>query len=575
MKSKKGFTLVEIIVVIAILVVIAGIFSVNMINTLNKNKNEEKENVITEIKSAADAYVVANPEEVQKLYEGFGYVDIPVGDLRNAGLLSEDLKDVETGERIPDEEIVRVKLETGDFVGIQYPVNPDDKNAKAWSLVAEDLSVDYSAGVTSKQWCENNKNKFTGLNDSAYTSLGNYANVPSKLYLMDNSNEGLMFTGNYFGTEPDLKVTSCNVNPQVAGTYTITYEFTDPDLKTVKTANRTVYVRTSTSDVISFRATINNNRKIIINATNVPITIVETYKDGSTKTFNTTERDIESIKYKIDGFTTNTPGTRTAKITSLKTNSDGSKPAPVDAGYTVTDSLVDQIEPICTPSGASTCYLRCSQSANYVSYNGAVYRIYKKSGTSISLIYNGTEIRNAYGQVGSCTNNSCCNGGRYVYNQLGQASGSGMRYQTMDTVLDNFFYSKNVTGSKLQSQYTPFGSKRIALLSRADYNQISNSNSCPNNYLTGQNFWLIDSAGTSVGAGTYNKGRNAASAYDYYVTAQGYVTTGGAYKGSTYEGDFGTSSVYTDVFAVRPTIQLNNPKITSGNGTSSNPYVIG
>ena len=58
---KRGFTLVEIIIIIVVLVAIAGLFAVNMISTLKRNKDDETKSIVAQIKSAADAYVVANP----------------------------------------------------------------------------------------------------------------------------------------------------------------------------------------------------------------------------------------------------------------------------------------------------------------------------------------------------------------------------------------------------------------------------------------------------------------------------------------------------------------------------------
>lgn len=573
MRNKKGFTLTEIIVVIAILVVVAGIFSVNMINTLNKNKEEEGKTVVTQIKAAADTYVSTNPSEVEKLYNGFGFVDIPVGDLRDAGLLSEDLKDAETGELIPDDAVVRAKLEQGDSISFTFPVAPEELEAQAWTLVAEDLTIDYDQSISVDTWCANRQNIYKGLYDSNYTNLSNYSSVVSKLYLMDNSNAGAMYTGDYFN-DANLTVTSCNVNPQVAGTYNIIYEYTDPSLNVEKTMNRTVYVRTSGNDVISFTAAINNGGKITLNAANVPITIVETYKDGSTATFNSTAETLNTINYNIANFSTATIGTRTATISSTKTNSDGSTPTAVQVSYTVTDSLAEMVDESkqCTTSSTSgtTCYYRCTQVGNYVNYNGYIYRIYSKTGTSIKLIYNGTEIKGAYGQLGNCTNNSCCNGGRYIYNKLGDSS--NVPSTTMDSILDSFYTSKNVAGTKVQSQSTIYGSKKVALLSRSEYSQISTS--CSSNYLTGVSFWLLDAYSSYQGAVAYNMGSLATYSYEYAVNTNGTVGKAGSYKDYTFEGDYGTTNVKTDILVVRPTIQLNNPTIASGNGTQSSPYVI-
>ena len=458
MKSKKGFTLVEIIVVVAILVVIAGIFSVNMINTLNKNKEEENKSVVTQITSAADAYVSTNPEEVERLYNGYGYVDIKVGELRDNGLLSEELKNPETGERISDDEIVRVRLELGDNVGFTYPLSEEEKNAQAWSMIAQDLTIDYSSTTTSAAWCSNDKNKYSGLYDSNYVNKGNYADVTSKLYLEDNSGtdttKGKMFDGDYFA-DAKLEATSCNVNPQVAGSYIITYKYTDPSSKVEKTMNRNVHVATSTNDVISFTAVINEGKKIMLGATNVPIAITETYKDGKTATFESTTNNLGGIKYSIEKFDTSKVGTRNAYVSTMKTNSDGSRPESQQPSYTVTDSFVEIIgsSPECTPQSGSECYFRGEQEGNYVNYYGKIFRIYyiNKDTNNMKIVFDGNYITAPYGQIGGCIS-SCCNNGRRAYISLGDDSnGFG---NTMDSHLNNFYVSLNGGGTLrfLQSQ---------------------------------------------------------------------------------------------------------------------------
>ena len=569
---RKGFTLVEVIVVIAAIIVIAGLFAFNMINTLKKNKEDEMNSIVAQIKSAADAYVSTNPEEVERLYNGYGYVDIPIGELRDNGYLKEDLKNAETGEKISDDEVVRVKLDIGDYFGFTFPLTPEEKDNRAWALVAEDLTIEYDSAEDANSWCSNDQNKFSGLYDSNYVNKNNYAEVTSKLYLMDNSKEGKMFDGNYF-EEASLESVSCNVNPSKAGTYNVTYKYVDPSLKTEKTIVRTVYVKTSTNDTISFTATINRGKKIPLGARDVPIEIVETYKDGTTAVLNSTENSLGAIGYNIDNFTTDTKGSRVATITTIKVNSDGSKPQPQQPGYVVTDLLVEIVADSenCTPNNASTCYLRCEQTENYVSYHGAVYRIFGMTGNTVKFIYESSEIKAPYGQLGDCTNNGCCNGGRYFYNRLGQ--NATVKQPKMDTTLDNFYTEKNVAGTRLQSQSTPFGSKKVALLMQNDYREISKS--CPHNYLVGEEaFWLVDAAEASGGPGAYNKGVNAAYAYDYAVNTEGEIYKDGAHKDVTFVGDYGTKNVVTAELAVRPTIYLNNPIVLRGSGTEANPYVI-
>ncbi len=567
MKNKKGFTLVELIVVIAILVVIAGLFSVNMIRTMNKNKEEEQQNVVTKIQSAAEAYVSANPEAVERLYNGYGYVDIEVGELRDAGLLSEDLKNAETGVRVGDEELVRVKFQVGDYLEYTYPVDPTEvANTEAYELVADPLYIQYDKDTNSDRWCSLESNYFMGKFDGNGTqSPSDIASIQSKLYLMKESDGKI---ASLSGAE--LKKTECNVNPSVSGTYSITYSYKDIGLNVTKTKERTVYVGTSNNDVDRFTVTINNNRGIILNTNkeSVPVTINEYYRNGSNvpNVINTTVGNMGNVGYQIDKFATNTPGSFTALVKCIKTNSDGSTPSQVEPPYRVIDDLLDVV----------TIPTACTRSANnYVQYNGYKYRVYGKEGNTVKLIYDDARIYAPYGQLGRCTSTSCCNSGRYTYNALGQINvGAGIG-KTMDQYLEDFASQKGLYGEgKLQNQRTPQGGyRRVSLMTMSEYNALSNSGNC-SNFLTGEAFWLADSASVDGGPGNHNHGRNYAEALDYAVMANGSVRAAGAIKYATSYDSFYTSDINTARLLVRPTIYIRGAKVSRGSGTSSSPYVI-
>ncbi len=614
---KRGFTLVEIIIIIVVLVAIAGLFAVNMISTLKRNKDDETKSIVAQIKSAADAYVVANPDEVERLYNGYGYVDIKIGELRDRGFLSEDLKEAETGEIISDDEIVRVKLDIGDFFNFIFPLTLAEKNAEAWALVAEDLSLEYDPSTSSSEWCKNDKNIFSGLYDSKYVNKSNYAEVTSKLYLMDNSNEGRMFEGDYF-KEARLEKTSCNVDPKRSGTYNITYKYTDPSLKTEKTVNRTVYVKTSTNDAISFTAKINNGSIIALGARDVPITITETYKDGSTATFESTTETINSINYTIEKFDTSVSGTFKAIVSTMKVNSDGSKPEPQQPEYAVTDYLAYILSdlPECTASSSDVegCYFRGEQDGNYVDYYGKIFRAYysNKNSNVVRIVYDGDYTIAPYGQLGECISTGCCNNGRYAYIALGDTTASSRFKKVMDSYLDDFYNLLNngKTLTYLRSQtFTSYYnveeyslrtnnsyynglnvagniitngiktknlSKKVALLSLGDYKEIadcSSDSSCRSatNYLTGDSkFWLLDFYAARFGVGAHNRGINPAEIYEYAVNEDGSIT----YDGTTKAQNASTSQIQTSELGVRPTLELGAARVKGGNGSKNNPYIV-
>ncbi|MCI7554025.1 MAG: type II secretion system GspH family protein [Tenericutes bacterium] len=132
--NKKGFTLVEIIAVIVLLVTIGGIFTVSMVRKLNDKENNK--DTVKQIISAADAYVSANKEEIEKLYEGYNFVDITIKDLKNNGLLNDDIIDSNTNEKYSDDEKVRITL-NGSTGTVEFTISPEEKDNTY--LIADDI----------------------------------------------------------------------------------------------------------------------------------------------------------------------------------------------------------------------------------------------------------------------------------------------------------------------------------------------------------------------------------------------------------------------------------------------------
>ena len=348
--DKRGFTLVELIIVIGLLTVIAGMFVMNMIKSQGNQKEEEKKDLVAQIVSAATTYVSINPEEVKNLYEGYGYVDIPVGHMRDAGLLSEDLKDPDTGKKVSDDEVVRVTLSLGELLDIKFPVE-DDANKDAWKMIADPIIIPYdpNGGACEEGkncWCDARNNVFKGL---ITDPTGNYTNEKSKMYLMNNKEgdpeKARMYSGNYFDVNGvNLRVQSCDVNPSKVGNYTITYVYKDPDMGTEKTVKRVVSVIAEDEDVLSFTVTFLQSRNIV--GTLVPIVqtftdervnvkITEYYRGDKSDTFETTIADLEKEGYRVEGFSTKKDGTFVATFSRIPQNSDGSLPKPYRTNYTV------------------------------------------------------------------------------------------------------------------------------------------------------------------------------------------------------------------------------------------------
>ena len=65
--NNRGFTLVELVVVIAIIAAMAGIFTVNMTNMLQTVKSDEEKRLQSDFELAADAYINSNKTELAKI----------------------------------------------------------------------------------------------------------------------------------------------------------------------------------------------------------------------------------------------------------------------------------------------------------------------------------------------------------------------------------------------------------------------------------------------------------------------------------------------------------------------------
>jgi len=64
MKNNKGFTLIEMIIVVAILAILVIILIPNILGLINKNKEQSCNNIVESIEKAASIYVSDNKYEL-------------------------------------------------------------------------------------------------------------------------------------------------------------------------------------------------------------------------------------------------------------------------------------------------------------------------------------------------------------------------------------------------------------------------------------------------------------------------------------------------------------------------------
>lgn len=117
MKNKKGFTLVEILVVIVVLmsVTTGTIFGMQKIQESSEEKQLNE--IITEIEEAADIYINMNPVYIEDLLNNPSTTKCTkVYILQNEGLLDVNLINPKTQKRIPGNLCVYSKVVNGTIV---------------------------------------------------------------------------------------------------------------------------------------------------------------------------------------------------------------------------------------------------------------------------------------------------------------------------------------------------------------------------------------------------------------------------------------------------------------------------
>lgn len=154
MKTKKGFTLIEIIVTISLLALISTIILLSISSAKQKHDQEAWIKLTSRIKSAASAYI-EDSEGLKSLVYGGTTVYVPIEDLISGGILDENyITDPTDGINVLDKESVvfhsvKVFLNANDALEYVYPsytgsyviVSPTRVNGFV------DTSIDYLIGV--------------------------------------------------------------------------------------------------------------------------------------------------------------------------------------------------------------------------------------------------------------------------------------------------------------------------------------------------------------------------------------------------------------------------------------------
>lgn len=123
MKSKRGFTLVELLAVIVILGILLSISTVAVNNIRKKQDEKNLENQISSVLTGAKSYVADNPSV---LYNLSTQVSIEIGDLINGDYVS--IKDL---DKFRDKKVMIKKCDNGinsENVKLKYSITININN---------------------------------------------------------------------------------------------------------------------------------------------------------------------------------------------------------------------------------------------------------------------------------------------------------------------------------------------------------------------------------------------------------------------------------------------------------------
>jgi len=137
MRKKNGFTLTELLAVIAMIAVVGTVIIVNTIAINNRAKDSEYERMVENIKNAAKTYVSLYPDDFADLYSSKAFTYVSLNGVVKAGLLDEETINPYTKEKLDLDDkylgYVKAYVDGDSFEMVyKYPLTEEDYNTQIW-----------------------------------------------------------------------------------------------------------------------------------------------------------------------------------------------------------------------------------------------------------------------------------------------------------------------------------------------------------------------------------------------------------------------------------------------------------
>ncbi|MDD4036612.1 MAG: type II secretion system protein [Bacilli bacterium] len=124
MRSKKGFTLLELLAVVVILAIMMLGAVPNLVQTFNRTKDKQYEQFIKRIEEAARVYAENKKDEINSLKDVGGITYITIQDIIDEKLLREPLIDPKTNKAIDLNSYVKITRLSNNNFTVELFVGP-------------------------------------------------------------------------------------------------------------------------------------------------------------------------------------------------------------------------------------------------------------------------------------------------------------------------------------------------------------------------------------------------------------------------------------------------------------------